>query len=138
MPPLIGVSLLLAVPMMEEEMKRLALLILALLILALMVPAGAPAAEPAKTACIDTRRINGWVADGDHALIVRVAVKQRYRLELGLGADMLDVETRNQLAFIPRDGGELCAGWGWVGIAGTRIHIRSIIRLPDTAPTPEK
>lgn len=110
----------------------------ALLCLTLFLPAAAArAAEPAKSACIDTNRINGWVADGDRALIVTVAVKQRYRIELGMGVDLLDVETRNQLAFIPRDGGEICAGWGWVGAGGTRIPIRSITRLPDPAPTPE-
>ncbi len=111
---------------------------LVLLLLAVAMGSVAHAAESAKPVCIESRRINGWVADGDQALIVTVAVKQRYRIELGLLADALDVDSQSKLAFIPRSDGEICAGWGWVGIEGKRIPIRSITRLPDPAPTAEK
>lgn len=111
---------------------------LVLLLLALATGAAAHAVEPAKSVCIESNRITGWVADGDQALIVKVAGNQRYRIELGIVADISDVESQTKLAFIPRDGGEICAGWGWVGIAGQRIPIRSITRLPDPAPIPEK
>lgn len=118
-------------------------------LLALFLTGPGRAAEPAKPeapreTCIESRRINGWTSENDRVLTVTLGAKQRYRVELSPSASIFNVDSRADLAFIPRSDGMLCGGWGHVGVDGQRIQILSITRLPDpprkaeTPAEPEK
>lgn len=98
------------------------------------------AAKPGKAreTCIDSRRINGWTSESDRVIIVTLGARQRYRMELSPSASIFNVDSRPDLAFIPRSDGSLCAGWGHVGVEGQRIPILSITRLADPPPKAEQ
>lgn len=95
-------------------------------------------ADKARETCIDSRRINGWTSESDRVIIVTLGARQRYRMELSPSAGIFNVDSRPDLAFIPRSDGSLCAGWGHVGVEGQRIPILSITRLPDPPPKAEQ
>ena len=116
---------------------------LMLLLLALFCAGPAFADDTAKPdkpreTCIDSRRINGWTSENDRVIIVTLGAKQRYRMELSPSASIFNVDSRADLAFIPRSDGSLCAGWGHIGVEGQRIPILSITRLPDPPPKAEQ
>lgn len=115
-------------------MRHPTLLLMALLCAGPSLAADAADPKPVRDLCIDSQRISGWEADGDRAIIVTVGAGRRYRLELGLAASVVDVDSQARLAFIPRHDGRLCAGWGHVGVDGRRIPIRTITALPADKP----
>lgn len=112
-------------------------------LLALFCAGPVLAQEPAKPdgpreTCIESRRINGWTSENDRVLTVTLGAKQRYRIDLSPSASVFNVDSQVNLAFIPRNDGMLCAGWGYVGVEGQRIPILSITRLADPPPRAEK
>lgn len=103
-----------------------------------MASEDAAKSDKARETCIDSRRINGWTSESDRVIIVTLGARQRYRMELSPSASIFNVDSRPDLAFIPRSDGSLCAGWGHIGVEGQRIPILSITRLPDPPPKAEQ